>query len=227
MTKILVVEDDKSIRDLIKMTLTMEYCEIKETDTGKNAYEIIQRERFDLILLDIMLPEMDGYQLLQKIKHKDIPVIFLTAKINVQDKVFGLKMGADDYITKPFEPIELLARIETVLRRTRKRQQMKELENEISYISYKHLEISEKEHSVKKENVEVSLTAKEFNLLILLVKNVNIVFSREQLLNQVWGYDYYGGTRTVDMHIKQLRQKLDLKDQLETVFRVGYKLKSE
>lgn len=122
MAKLLIVEDDESIRDLIKMTLMMENYEAAETDNGQSAYEMIQSEPFDLILLDIMLPGMDGYQLLQKIRDQDIPVIFLTAKISVQDKVFGLKMGADDYITKPFEPIELLARIETVLRRAGKKE---------------------------------------------------------------------------------------------------------
>lgn len=225
MARILIVEDDESIRGLIRMTLSMENYDTEEADNGQTAYELIQDEAFDLILLDIMLPGMDGYQLLQKVKGKEIPVIFLTAKISVQDKVFGLKMGADDYITKPFEPIELLARIETVLRRSKRQTGNGNLQEDEQGLQYHSIQIFEKERSVKLRGREVSLTVKEFDLFLLLVKNQNIVFSREQLLDQVWGYDYYGGTRTVDMHIKQLRQKLDLKESLETVFRVGYKLR--
>ena len=225
MARILIVEDDESIRGLIKMTLSMENYDTEEADNGQTAYELLQEETFDLILLDIMLPGMDGYQLLQKVKGKEIPVIFLTAKISVQDKVFGLKMGADDYITKPFEPIELLARIETVLRRSKRQAGNGNLQEDEQGLQYHSIQIFEKERSVKLRGREVSLTVKEFDLFLLLVKNQNIVFSREQLLDQVWGYDYYGGTRTVDMHIKQLRQKLDLKESLETVFRVGYKLR--
>lgn len=217
MANILVVEDEDSIRDLIKMTLSMENYTTEEADNGQSAFQMIQENTFDLILLDIMLPQMDGYQLLAKIKDKDIPVIFLTAKISLQDKVFGLKLGADDYITKPFEPMELLARIETVLRRCRKVQKRG--------IKYRDIEINEQERTVKKDGKEISLTTKEFDLFLMLAENPNIVFSREQLLDKVWGYDYYGGTRTVDMHVKQLRQKLDLKDSLETVFKIGYKLK--
>lgn len=224
MAKILIVEDDDSIRDLIKMTLSMETHTTKEADNGEDAFYMIQEEHFDLILLDIMLPKMDGYQLLSKIKDKEIPVIFLTAKISLQDKVFGLKLGADDYITKPFEPMELLARVETVLRRCRK--YGKTAETEQKSIFYHDIEINEQERTVKKEGKEISLTTKEFDLFLTLVGNQNIVFSREQLLDKVWGYDYYGGTRTVDMHIKQLRQKLELKESLETVFKVGYKLKA-
>lgn len=223
--KILIVEDEESIRGLIQMTLQMENYNTVEADNGREAYERIQEENFDLILLDIMLPGMDGYQLLQKIKGKGIPVIFLTARIAVQDRVFGLKMGADDYITKPFEPIELLARIEAVLRRTAGRPEAVQIPEERTCLLYGDIQIIEQERSVKKSGEEIPLTVKEFDLLLLFVKNPNIVFSREQLLDQVWGYDYYGGTRTVDMHIKQLRQKLGLKEDLETVFRVGYKLK--
>lgn len=224
MTKILIVEDEDSIRELIKMTLSMEAYETEEADNGELAFKMIQEQDLDLILLDIMLPKIDGYQLLSKIKDKDIPVIFLTAKSSLQDRVFGLKLGADDYITKPFEPMELLARIETVLRRCKKRENRRNEEKTV--ILYHDIEINERERTVTREGREISLTAKEYDLFLMLVKNQNIVFSREQLLDQVWGYDYYGGTRTVDMHIKQLRQKLNLKETLETVFKVGYKLKA-
>lgn len=224
MAKILIVEDEESIRELIKMTLSMEAHEIEEADNGELAFAMIQEKFFDLILLDIMLPKIDGYQLLSKIKDKDIPVIFLTAKISLQDRVFGLKLGADDYITKPFEPMELLARIETVLRRCKKRED--KIDEEKTVILYHDIEMNERERTVTRKGIEIALTAKEFDLFLTLVKHQNIVFSREQLLDQVWGYDYYGGTRTVDMHIKQLRQKLNLKEDLETVFKVGYKLKA-
>lgn len=225
MANILIVEDDDSIRNLIKMTLSLENYDTAEADNGQTALELIREENYDLVLLDIMLPQMDGYQLLQRIKDQNIPTIFLTAKISLQDKVFGLKLGADDYITKPFEPIELLARIETVLRRSKKYTQSPDMIQSDSLV-YNDIEIHVKERSVKKAGREVTLTAKEFDLLLTLVENLNIVFSREQLLDKIWGYDYYGNTRTVDVYIKQLRKKLDLKGTLETVFRVGYKLKN-
>lgn len=224
MARILIVEDEASIRELIKMTLSMEAHITEEADNGELAFDMIQKKEYDLILLDIMLPKMDGYQLLSKIKDKEIPVIFLTAKISLQDRVFGLKLGADDYIIKPFEPMELLARIESVLRRCRK-QGDREERGDID-ILYRNIRINERARSVTKDGVEIALTTKEFELFLMLVKNQNMVFSREQLLDQVWGYDYFGGTRTVDMHIKQLRQKLDLKEGLETVFKVGYKLRA-
>lgn len=229
MASILVVEDDASIRDLIVLTLAMEHYETKEADNGESAYQMIQREPFDLVLLDIMLPSMNGMELLQKIKTYQVPVIFLTAKVTLQDKVMGLKLGAEDYITKPFEPMELLARVEVVLRRNQSGpdQEKTQLSPNTEIITYKDIQLYVEERIVRKAGCEISLTYKEFDLLKTFLHHPNIVFSREQLLNQIWGYDYYGNTRTVDMHIKQLREKLALKDDLQTVFKVGYKLRGE
>ncbi|WP_373601173.1 response regulator transcription factor [Paraclostridium bifermentans] len=219
--KILIVDDEKSIRDLIDLTLTLEnYTTFKASD-GQMAYDMIESIDFDLILLDIMLPHIDGFELLSKIKHKNIPVIFLTAKSSVQDKVVGLKLGAEDYITKPFEPLELLARVEVILRRNNS---FKDSQN--SLLTYKNITISKCERVVKLNNKEITLTVKEFDLLVQFIENQNTVLSRDNILNSVWGYDYCGETRTVDMHIKQIREKLNLKHDLETVYKVGYKLRS-
>ena len=218
MIKILVVEDDSGIRDLIELTLNMESYITMTAEDGEEAFNKIQNEKFDLILLDIMLPKIDGFKLIRMIHDKSVPVIFLSAKSQVQDKILGLKLGAEDYITKPFEPLELLARIEVVLRR--KKSNKKE-ENIIKY----HLLIQTNKRLVKSNDVIVQLTLKEYNLLLTFLNNINNVLTREVLLEKIWGFDFYGETRTVDMHIKQLRAKLDLKEYLKTVYKVGYILK--
>lgn len=221
-----MVDDEKPIRDLIRMTLSIENYEAEEAEDGEMAYRMLEESSYDLVLLDIMLPKMDGYQVLQRIKDKNIPVIFLTAKIALQDKIFGLKMGADDYITKPFEPMELLARIETILRRSQKYAipNVEEAKGK-NVLIFEDITMYLKERIVKKENQEVILTVKEFDLLKTFMENQNIVLSRDVLLDKIWGYDYLGGTRTIDMHVKQIREKLDLKGSLETIYKVGYKLK--
>ena len=162
-----------------------------------------------------MLPKLDGFSIIGKIKHKDMPVIFLTAKASIVDKVQGLKMGADDYIVKPFESVELLARIEAVLRRYGKKKNI---------LSFKDLEIYLEQMIVKKQGNTIDLTLKEFELLNLFIRNKGIALSREKLLEKVWGYDYLGETRTVDMHIQKLRKKLDLEGEIKTVYKVGYRL---
>ncbi|MTI67971.1 MAG: response regulator transcription factor [Firmicutes bacterium] len=215
MIKILIVEDDRAISDLLKLNLKMVNYETKQVFNGNDAVNIIEKENFDLIILDIMLPELDGFGVLDKIKYLDIPVIFLTAKSSVSDKVKGLKMGAEDYIVKPFEAMELLARVEVVLRRYGKK-------NDILY--FKELEINLKERVVRKNGNIVDLTLKEFELLNLLIKNKGIALSREKILEKVWGYNYLGETRTVDMHIQKLRKKLSLEDNIKTIFKVGYRL---
>ncbi|MCM1988709.1 response regulator transcription factor [Oceanirhabdus seepicola] len=215
MNKILIVEDDTSISDLIKLNLRMVNYETGQAFNGKEALDLIEKQDFDLILLDVMLPELDGFSVLDQIKHKNIPVIFLTAKASVSDKVKGLKMGAEDYIVKPFESIELLARVEVVLRRYGKK-------NDVLY--FKNLEINLKERIVKNNGEIVDLTLKEFELLNLLVKNKGIALSRDKILEKIWGYDYLGETRTVDMHIQRLRKKLNLSDNIKTIFKVGYRL---
>lgn len=221
MKKILVVDDEQAIRDLVQLILQMENYEIRTAKDGEEALIIIQNESIDLILLDIMLPKISGLELLGRIGKYGIPVIFLTAKISVQDKVMGLKLGAEDYITKPFEPLELLARVEVILRRGQKKAPLPDK----NIINFHHLRIYTDEHVVKINDQEVYLTVKEYELLLKFIEHPNTVFSRDHLLEDIWGYDYLGGSRTVDMHVKQIRKKLGLQEYIQTVFKVGYKLK--
>lgn len=221
MIRILVVEDDLGISELIKLTLEMENYIVDVSYDGDIAFQKLQRENYNLILLDIMIPKIDGLTLITKIKDKNIPVIFLSAKSQLQDKVLGLKLGAEDYITKPFEPLELLARIEVVLRRNKVNYEKENI------IKYNHLEVNLNERVVKLNEDKIYLTVKEYNLLVVFLHNINNVLTRETLLEKIWGFDFYGETRTVDMHIKQLRDKLDLKDYLKTVYKVGYILKEK
>lgn len=217
--KILIVEDDIGIQGLIELTLQMEDYETDIAEDGEKAFNKIQNEKYDLILLDIMLPKIDGFTLIKMIEDKRIPVIFLSAKSQVHDKILGLKLGAEDYITKPFEPLELLARVEVVLRRRKSEDTVDNI------IKYEHIIIHPNERVVKSYDKVVPLTVKEYNLFMMFVNNCNNVLTREILLEKIWGYDFYGETRTVDMHVKQLRDKLDLKECLKTVYKVGYILK--
>lgn len=213
--KILIVEDDELISNLIKLNLSIAKYQSRQVYDGEEALKLIKEEKFDLILLDIMLPQIDGFTIFEKIKKMSIPTIFLTAKTSVTDKVYGLKLGADDYITKPFEGIELLARIENALRHYNK---------ESKIIFYKNLQINIDGRIVKLNEKDVELTSKEFDLFLFLVENKNSVLTREKLLENVWGYDYYGETRTVDNHIQRIRKKLDLKNEIKTIFGLGYRL---
>lgn len=213
--RILVVEDDYAIRGLIEINLGIVGYEVFLAEDGEQGKLIFDREDIDLVILDIMLPKIDGYQLIEYIKKKDIPVIFVTAKGAIVDKVKGLKLGADDYLCKPFENIELLARIESVARRYKKND---------SILMFKDIEIFTRNRIVKKKGEIIELTLKEYELLLMFLNNKNIALSREQLLDSVWGYDYFGENRTVDIHVLRLRYKLDLKDNIKTVFKVGYRL---
>ncbi|MBD8497901.1 response regulator transcription factor [Paenibacillus arenosi] len=213
--KILIVEDDVHISKIIKMNLNIVNYDTTEVYDGLAALELLQREKFDLILLDVMIPKLDGFALMERIRPYCIPVIFLTAKNSVYDKVDGLRLGADDYMVKPFEAIELLARIETVLRRYGKEERM---------LGFQSLLIDLDKREVTKQGEVVELTPKEYDLLVVLLKNKNIALSREQFIDKVWGDDYYGETRTVDMHIKSLRKKLDLQDHIKTIYKLGYRL---
>ncbi|AFS79779.1 two component transcriptional regulator, HTH-type [Gottschalkia acidurici 9a] len=215
MEKILIVEDDLGISDLIRLNLNMVGYETTQIYDGEEALRLIGEEQFDLIILDIMIPKLDGFSLMERIKHRSIPVIFLTSRDSLSDKVRGLKMGADDYIVKPFEAIELLARIEVVLRR---------YGNKRDILYFKDLEVFIEERIVKKNSKVIDLTAKEFELLIMLVKNKGIALSRDKLLETIWGYDYLGETRTIDMHVQKLRKKLNLGNSIRTVYKVGYRL---
>lgn len=215
MKKILVVEDDKSIRDLISINLEIVGYRPISAGDGLTAKKIIEEAHLDLVLLDVMLPKIDGFTLISQIRHKGIPVIFVTAKESVLDRVTGLRLGADDYIVKPFEVIELLARIEVVFRR---------YDIGPKLIKFNNLEVLPDQRIVRLEGDLVELTYKEFDLLILFLQNKNIALSRDQILERVWGFDYPGETRTVDIHVQRLRDKLNLKDNIKTVFKVGYRL---
>lgn len=214
-TNILIVEDDEAISNLIKINLNMVGYESQQVFDGMEAFNLVKKEAFDLILMDIMLPGMDGFELMERIKDSNIPVIFLTAKNGLADKVIGLKSGAEDYIAKPFETVELLARIEIVLRRYSKNN---------NCIEFKNVKIYEEERIIKKDDEVVELTLKEFELMLLLVKNKNMAISREYLLEKIWGYEYMGETRTIDTHIQKIRKKLDITDNIKTVYKIGYRL---
>ncbi|WP_026888689.1 response regulator transcription factor [Clostridium beijerinckii] len=212
---ILIVEDDEAISNLIRISVGMAGYECKQVYDGMEAFNLIKQESFDLVLMDIMLPGIDGFELMKRIKSLNIPVIFLTAKNGLVDKITGLKSGAEDYIVKPFETVELLARIEIVLRRYSKNN---------NCIEFKKLKIYEDERIIKKGDETIELTLKEFELILLLVKNKNMALSREYLLEKIWGYEYMGETRTIDTHIQKIRKKLDLADNIKTVYKIGYRL---
>ena len=213
--KILVVEDEAPIRDLISINLQLVGYEVFTAEDGIIAEKFLENQKVDLVLLDVMIPGIDGFSLIEKIKKHNIPVIFVTAKESVLDRVKGLRLGAEDYIIKPFETIELLARIEVVLRRYNKNKQI---------IKFKNIEVDTEQRIVNLNNKEVYLTVKEYELLVLLLQNKNMALSRDQILERVWGFEYGGETRTVDIHIQRIREKLDLKNNIKTVFKVGYRL---
>ncbi|MFT4143487.1 MAG: response regulator transcription factor [Mobilitalea sp.] len=215
MGHILIVEDEQMISDLILMNLEMVGHTAIQAFDSKDALTAAKEQHFDLCLLDIMLPGQDGFQLIDSFKKLSIPVIFLTAKTSLTDRVKGLNIGAEDYITKPFETLELLARIEVVLRRYGKSN---------STFVQKDVEVSLTERLVRKGGQIIDLTAQEYALLEVLIQNKNLALSREKLLETAWGYDYIGETRTVDMHIQRLRKKLDWEDVIKTVYKYGYRL---
>lgn len=215
MGHILIVDDEKSISDLIVMNLTMVGHTSEQAFDGEEALEKLQTGYFDLCLLDIMLPGKDGFELIEEFKKLKTPVIYLSAKNSLTDRVKGLNLGAEDYIVKPFETLELIARIEVVLRREGKNKDI---------FTYGNVTVELKKHLVLKDNEVIDLTAQEYLLLEALILNQNLALTREQLLNIAWGYDYIGETRTVDMHIQRLRKKLDWEDIIKTVFKFGYRL---
>ncbi|MGI6092216.1 MAG: response regulator transcription factor [Veillonellaceae bacterium] len=227
--KILIIEDELPIRELLKFNLQKEYYTVIETDNGVDGINLAKAERPNLILLDLMLPAMDGLDVCRTIKNYQatagIPVIMLTAKAEEIDKVIGLELGADDYITKPFSTRELVARVKAVLRRSQK-EPLPAGELVVGSLKFN---FSRYEVYLNKEKLE--LTPKEYELLKLFATNVGKVFSREQLLDKVWGYEYYGDTRTVDVHVRHLRAKLAkdpaIADAIETVRGVGYRLSDE
>ncbi|MBS5915858.1 MAG: response regulator transcription factor [Clostridiales bacterium] len=219
MARITVVEDETAIRELIRLNLELAGYEVQEAKDGLEGLNLIRNGSTDLVLLDIMMPKMDGYTLLEELKKNNIAVICLTAKDSVRDKVKGLELGADDYMTKPFDSMELLARVKAVLRRTG----VDKASDVAKAVSYRDIVLEPDQHRVSKNGQEVPLTLKEFELLAYLIDHKGNVLTREQLLSQIWGYDYEGNTRTVDMHVQRLRTKLAL-DTIKTVYKVGYRL---
>ena len=217
MAKILVVEDDLHISRLIQASLQLAGHHADRCMRGDEVLDMLAGEAYDLILLDVMLPGLDGFELMERMPEDAPPVIFLTAKEDVTDRVRGLRLGAEDYIIKPFEPVELLARVDVVLRRVGR---------DKAQLRYDDIVLSMDERIARKNGEKISLTPKEFDLLALLIRNLDIALSREKILSVVWGYTYEGETRTVDIHIQQLRKKLDLKDHIRTVNRIGYRLES-
>ena len=220
MVKILIVDDEASIRNIIKEYLDFAEYSYKEAENGIQALEIVKKENFDLIILDIMMPELDGISVLKEIrKNSDTPVILLTARGNEYDKLIGFEMGADDYLSKPFSPKELLARIKSILKRSSGQSPSK-----TNRMVFKDMVIDVAAHKVTIKDQEINLTPKEFELLLCLCKSPNVVFNRTQILSEVWGYDFYGDDRTVDTHIKMLRGSLgEYRSTIKTVWGIGYK----
>lgn len=217
MYKILVVEDDESIAKMIEVTLSMGDYKSELCMDGLKAKEFIENNKYDLILLDVMLPGMNGFSLMEYIRPLKIPTIFITAKQEVTDRVHGLKLGAEDYILKPFEAMELLARVEVVLRR---------YHSEESIIEYGGITADIGKHIVTCGGKNVSLTPKEFDVLVFFLKHKDIVIRKQRLMAEIWGYDFMGETRTVETHVQQVRKKLNLQDKLVTIPKVGYCLYS-
>lgn len=213
--KILIVEDERPIANLIKMNLDACGYQCVCVFDGLAAADLLETNSYDLILLDIMLPTVNGYELLEQIKPTGTPVIFITAKGSVTDRVQGLRAGADDYLVKPFEIVELMARVESVLRRAGKRDERYELGDVV---------VEPRSMLVTKGGVPVTLTHKEYELLLLFVRNRNIALFRDAIYERVWETEYTGDSRTVDLHVQRLRRKLGWQDRLVAIYKVGYRL---
>ena len=220
--KILVVDDDQNICELLRLYLEKEDYSVVIANDGASAVSTFNAENPALVLLDIMLPKLDGWQVCREIrKFSEVPIIMLTAKGEVFDRVLGLELGADDYVVKPFDAKEVIARIKAVLRRS-----ASSMADEVKEVHYDKLSINLTNYELKVNGTQVDTPPKEMELIFHLAKNPNRVFTRDQLLDEVWGFDYYGDSRTVDVHIKRLREKLDGvsdKWELRTVWGVGYK----
>ena len=216
MLKLLIVEDERPISDLMVMNLTRSGYSCTALYNGRDAADLLEENpSFDLILLDIMLPEINGYELMEFIRPMGIPVIFITAMASLDDRIKGLTSGAEDYIVKPFEIVELLARINIVLRRYNKTD---------SLLTYKDIKIDIENRFVTKSGQEIKLTPKEFELLVLLVRNKNITLFKDKIFETIWETEWQPESRTVDLHIQRLRKKMNFKDELKTVYSTGYRL---
>jgi len=236
MKKVLVVDDDPNIVEVLRIYFDKDGFAVISCLSGDKAVETFQTSKPDLVVLDLMLPGKDGYDICREIrKTSDVPIIMLTARTDTLDKVVGLELGADDYVQKPFEPKELLARVKAVLRRTEKRESAPAASSESSekneVISYDGFTVDMARYVVTVDGKEIDIPPKELELLFFLASHPNRVFTREQLLENVWGYDFYGESRTVDVHIKRIREKLERPNvkvnwEIRTVWGVGYKFET-
>lgn len=215
MNHILIVEDEKPISNLIRLSLSKEGFNCTCAFDGVQAADLLENNRYDLVLLDVMLPGFDGFELMEYIRPMEIPVIFITARNAVSDRVKGLKAGAEDYIVKPFEIVELLARIDVVLRRYKKTE---------TVLNVGGLEIDTYSHRVKRNGEDIKLTPKEFELLLLFAQNPNRAMYRESIYERVWGEEFMYGTKTVDLHVQRLRKKVGWENKLQAVNKIGYRL---
>lgn len=223
--RILIIEDDEDISEILKFSLKKEGYEVRANPQGLDTEKEIIDFKPQLILLDVMLNDTDGFSICRNISSYKIPIIFLTARDEIIDKILGLEMGAEDYITKPFDIREVIARIRVVLRRNNSVQDLGTLNSkEVELLTFKEIEINEDLREVKKDEEVVKLKPKEYDLLLHLIKNKNRVFTRDELLDSIWGYDFLGDSRTVDIHITRLR-KLIGSSYIKTVFGVGYVFK--
>lgn len=226
-TKILIVDDEQKIRNVVRMYLEKEGFKAKEAANGQEALELINTEQWELIILDIMMPDMDGWTVCKEVrKNYNIPIIMLTARDDEVDRVLGLELGADDYVVKPFSPRELVARAKAVLRRSQAAHSAEQPAN-LNKIEYPELSIDPESRLVLVNDQQISLTPKEYDLLYQFAKSPKRIFTREELLETIWGFDYMGDTRTVDTHVNRLRDKLSKasgeKSFIATVWGVGYK----
>lgn len=227
--KVLVVDDEERIRKLVILYLEADDYEITEADNGDDALELALNEDFDLIILDVMMPGKDGFEVTRELRmHKSTPILLLTAKGEENDVLDGFEAGADDYVKKPFSPREVLQRTKAILKRSSQTAYMKFDSSSRDIIVYEHLEIDNDAHKVTVDGQYVNLTPKEYELLLFLAENPDKVFDRKELLKEVWNYEFYGDLRTVDTHIKRLREKLndvsvDASLMIQTVWGVGYK----
>ena len=217
MANILIVDDEAAIADLIQLTLTQAGHKCETAMSGNEAADKLEKEQYDLVLLDVMLPQISGFELMEYLAPTGTPVIFLTAKGALADRVRGLRLGADDYIVKPFEPMELIARAEAVLRRT----------GRLGTVRVFGLEVDPAGRMVKRNSQPVALTPREFDLFLLLVRNRGLALYRDVIYERVWGDIAEDDTRTLDLHIQRLRKKLGLQKQIRTVYKIGYMLEAE
>lgn len=215
MIKILIVDDEKAICDLIDMNLSAAGYSCKTVQNGLDALDMIEKEQYDLILLDIMLPGADGYDIMEYIRPLKIPVIFITAKHEVKDRVKGLKLGAEDYLVKPFDVVELIARVEVVLRRFHKAQKVLQAGDVL---------VDTEARKVMKAGKTIVLTNKEYGLLLLFIRNKNVALFKETLYEKVWGDEYIADSRTLELHVQRLRKKMSWEHNLVAVYKVGYRL---